>query len=202
MSEIHYVERVPRRRDFCGCPPCHLCYEPVITDDQQAPTFQEVMKEIYQEGPAPQTEQEYEWAHAAAHETRKELEALQSGGTYFEDEDRARMTAMQVDDLLKRAKKSAEAPKPLNRVNLDDMPAEAVQALERQAAKRKKQPADALEYYDEAMKKYAAAKEAYLRGKLTTSVQVPLSTNLTNYGVPAYAFSSAPGGSGGSGQGP
>jgi hypothetical protein len=122
MSEIHYVERVPRRSDFCGRPPCSICYDPVITDEQQAPTFQEVMKEIYGEGPAPQSEQEYEWAHAAAHQCREELEACRPDGETFADESRAQMMRMQIDDLLKQAKKASEAPKPLNRVNLDDMP--------------------------------------------------------------------------------
>lgn len=132
MSEIHYVERVPRRPDFCGCPPCPLCYDPVITDDQRAPTFSEIMKDIYQDGPIPQTQQEYEWAHAAAHQFRRELDERRPNGAYFEEQDRARMTQMQIDDLLKRAKAAAEAPKPLNRVNLDDMPVEAIEAAEKQ----------------------------------------------------------------------
>lgn len=131
MSEIHYVERVPRRYDFCGCPPCSLCYEPVLTDDQQAPTFQEVMQEIYVEGPMPQNEQEYEWAHAAAHQCRKELEEHKPTGEFFEAADRAKMTQMQIDDLLKTAKKASEAPKPLNRVNLDDMAVEQTEGVEK-----------------------------------------------------------------------
>ncbi len=126
MCEIHYVEIIPRRSDFCGCPPCPLCYEPVLTDDQKAPTFTEVMTEIYADGPAPQTEQEYQWAHAAAHQTRQELDALRNDGAFFAEQDRAHMTQVQIDDLLRQAKKLAEAPKPLNRVNLDDMqPVEA-----------------------------------------------------------------------------
>lgn len=122
---IQYIERAPRRPDFCGCPPCPLCYEPVITDDQQAPAFAQTMRTIYGEGPVPQTEQEYEWAHVAAHQCRQDLMS-RPREDYFDAADRARMTQMQIDDLLKRAKRAAEAPKPLNRVNLDDMPAQAV----------------------------------------------------------------------------
>jgi hypothetical protein len=152
MSEIHFVERVPRRPDFCGCPPCHLCYEPVISDDQQAPTFEEVMKSIYGDGPVPQTEQEYEWAHAAAHETRQELEALRADGTYFEEQDRAHMTEVQIEDMLKQARKSAAAPKPLNRVNLDDMPVEAIEA----ATKKKVPTKSPVEIFEQAQAQYQA----------------------------------------------
>lgn len=154
MSEIHYVERVPRRPDFCGCPPCPLCYEPVLTDDQEAPSFQETMKQIYEDRPAPQTQQEYEWAHAALYQMRQELD--ERDGTYFYEQDRVRMTAMQVNDLLKRAKKAAEAPKPLNTVNLDDMPIEAVEA----AAQPAKTPAQIFQeaqaaYQQQQMQQYA-----------------------------------------------
>lgn len=144
MSEIHYVERVPRRWDFCGCPPCPVCYDPVITDDQKAPIFEEVMKEIYGEGPKPQNEQEYEWAHVAAHHCREELKA----GDFFATEDRARMTQMQIDDLLKRAKKARQAPKPLNTVNLDDMPMETVSKMTQKAQVKEDVDARKTEYSD------------------------------------------------------
>lgn len=149
MSEIQYVERVPRRSDFCGCPPCPVCYDPVITDDQKAPAFEEVMTEIYGEGPKPQTEQEYEWAHVAAHQCREELKT-RSTGDFFEA-DRARMTQMQIDDLLKQAKRAADAPKPLNTVNLDDMPVEAIGKMTKENEReevdaKKRQPAFTEQY--------------------------------------------------------
>lgn len=162
MSQIHYVERVPRRADFCGCPPCPVCYDPVITDDQRASTFQQTMLEIYGEGPRPQNPQEYEWAHVAAHQFRQELK-VRPQGDVFEAEDRARMTQMQIDDLLKRAKKTAEAPKPLNRVNLDDMPAEAVIAqmtakdVRLAQAKFKEQTAQINSYVNQQIASYDAA---------------------------------------------
>ena len=153
MSEIHYVERSPRRSDFCGCPPCPICYDPVIIDGEKAPTFQEVMSDIYGEGPMPQTEQEYEWAHVAAHQCRKELEQ-RADGEFFQEQDRVKMTQIQIDDLLRRAKKAAEAPKPLNTVNLDDMPVEAVS---------RKQEED----QQKAQKRYDYAMSDYLNSQMT-----------------------------------
>lgn len=129
MAEIHYIEKSPRRWDFCGCPPCGLCYEPVLIADQKAPTFQEVMKVIYGDDPAPQTEQEYEWAHAAAFQTLQELDARQPEGGFYEAEDQTHTTQVRIDDLLKRARYKALAPKPLNRINLDDMPIEQIEAM-------------------------------------------------------------------------
>lgn len=176
MSEIHYAERVPRRSDFCGCPPCPLCYEPVITDDQQAPTFTEVMKEIYQDGPMPQAEQEYEWAHAAAHQMRKELDERRPDGSYFEEQDRARMTAMQVDDMLKRAKRAAEAPKPLNRVNLDDMPMAAIQAatVEQDTTSKKRAAAT----YEAARAVYAEAYNQMIKGQFDQVQQLAMTATI------------------------
>jgi len=169
MPEIHYIERVPRRSDFCGCPPCPICYNLVFTDDQEAPTFQEKMKEIYGEGPMPQNEQEYEWAHVAAHQCRQELKAP-SAGDFFADQDRAKMTQGQIDDLLKTARKAAVAPKPLNTVNLDDMPAETIsrKSVEEQVAVQKSAYAA-----QEAYMAKARANEQQVRQKLNELANNP-----------------------------
>ena len=169
MSEIHYIERVPRRSDFCGCPPCPMCYDPVITDDNQAPTFEEKMRAIYGEGPMPQNEQEYEWAHAAAHQCRKELNETRPEGGFFEAEDRARTTQMQIDDMLRRAKRAAEVPKPLNRVNLDDMP-----MVETQQVKEAAVPAAISEVYNEVYSRYMVSQlEQVSVEKAMRSVYLP-----------------------------
>lgn len=178
MSEIQYIERVPRRSDFCGCPPCPICYDPVITDEQQAPTFQDKMEQIYGEGPMPQTEQEYEWAHVAAHQCRQELKASPKGD--FFEAAQAKMTQMQIDDLLKRQKKAREAPKPLNTVNLDDMAAEAISTPE-PASEVPEDNFKKIEYAAREARARARAQEEILTSKMPAIAALNQQVNLQSY---------------------
>jgi len=91
-----WIEKVPRRFDFCGCPGCPLCYDwaddaPValaletgaLTQEiQQPPTFDEQMILIYgTQQERPKTLKEYEYCHIYVHSgqlEKEEAEAQQS----------------------------------------------------------------------------------------------------------------------------
>lgn len=85
-----WIEKVPRRFDFCGCPGCPLCYNwgedpPVVLAletgalpqevVQVAPTFDEQMVLIYgTDRPRPKDIKEYEYCHVYVHSGQMDKE--------------------------------------------------------------------------------------------------------------------------------
>ena len=177
MAKTIYVPKVPRRFDFCGAPPCPLCFNPVTLDDQPIPSFQELMREIYKGGPAPQNEKEYELAHVAAHQTRRELDDR------LREADEAQMTHRQVEALLRNKQCEARAPKPLNRVNCDDLAAkEAPEQQEKEAQKEQapvKVPVTVPAYGNQFQGLVSAYKQAMLEQQAQLSAATQVANNLS-----------------------
>lgn len=140
-----YVPKKPRRSDFCGCPPCPLCYDYVepappveVKVEEEAPVAETkpaepvVINGIVRMGQAilgrPPTLEEMPALTRAAetiHEQNKlrvqdEQRALQA----VKDADRENHIALMCGAVIKEKVRERSAPKPtptLNTVNLDDM---------------------------------------------------------------------------------
>lgn len=114
-----WVVRIPKRPDFCGCPPCPLCYnwatEPPAgrVQDKWVQEIIDGMSKFTQDmvGTKTPTANEAEVLNGAA-------EAIHAGNLSFGDRvdaefkaaDKAQHTARQMDDFL--AKKRADAVRP------------------------------------------------------------------------------------------
>lgn len=141
-----WVPRTPKRSDFCGCPPCPLCYdwatEPPTGRVQDA-WVQEIISGMTKftgdvlEGKKP-TESEKETLQKAAEKIHvANLNADRIYSDQLREADQAQNTQRQMDALLAAKRREAAAPKPLNTVVLDGRDLSYVEEEER----RKKEPA-------------------------------------------------------------
>jgi hypothetical protein len=140
-----WVPRTPKRSDFCGCPPCPLCYdwatEPPAGRVQDA-WVQEIISGMTKftgdvlEGKKP-TESEKETLQKAAEKIHvANLNADRIYSDQLREADQAQNTQRQMDALLAAKRREAAAPKLLNTVVLDGRDLSYVEEEER----RKKQP--------------------------------------------------------------
>lgn len=134
-----WVEKVPRRSDFCGCPGCPLCYnwvEPLVVDhevtqESKKPSFQEIMKEIFKDLPAPQSMEEYEFAHAYVRNLGKDNPEEQARiDAEFRERDEVQALTRFLDYARRNPKK--EPIKPLNTITCDSIGGEVIEARERE----------------------------------------------------------------------
>jgi hypothetical protein len=124
-----WVPRTPKRADFCGCPPCPICYawadgngtDPVDGIEQMA-------RDMLGRAPSPQEkatlEQSAEKIHIGNLARVKETEERIAAREAAEEQ---RWADIKMDAFLKQQRREAARPKPTvdSRPCLDDLPAEA-----------------------------------------------------------------------------
>lgn len=138
------VPKNPRTYDFCGCPPCGICFDWV--EDQPAEAAQEegIVEPVVVDGLEQMgrellgrepTEEERKIIKEAADRVHlRNLNQKIERDKIIEEQRQEfhdRHTAMQAEAAIKDAlrKKDAPAPVPVNTVNLDDMDPEKVREL-------------------------------------------------------------------------
>lgn len=144
-----FVEKRPRREDFCGCPPCPICYDYVQPAPPRAITIQEAETEVMEE-PEPVVVDGLEkmatdlLGRAPTEEERKIMKEagervhLNNKNAKIErDKLIAERQAEKEDEhfnkklmvKIKSIQDARNAPKPLNHVNIDDMDPEKVKEM-------------------------------------------------------------------------
>lgn len=140
-----WVIKIPKRSDFCGCPPCPLCFvfvdEDKLKRDQEAGIkkledkaevlsgIEKMARDLLGEIPAtPEQTKTLEDAAEKIHARNlvAQVEGPRNDGATFEEMDRAKRLEMQVKSGLKEARKLEEAKKradikPKPGKTLDDM---------------------------------------------------------------------------------
>ena len=129
-----YVPKTPRRFDFCGCPPCPLCYDYVIDVpvdvsmevEETAPVEQVVVdgvmrmaEELLGREPTPTElrvlkETAYKIHVENRNRTKQDEEA-------YREHDRTLRIEMTIDAILKEARRPKVERKELNPINIDMM---------------------------------------------------------------------------------
>lgn len=143
-----YVVKIPQRSDFCGCPPCPLCYdwvepappveveireirggELVVDKELQVPTgyridgMRKMVEDILGENvtPTPEQKQQLLEGAMAVHVRNLERNKLTEKEAVQETVDES-WVAKGVEALLTQRRKAAEnKSKPLNTVNIDSI---------------------------------------------------------------------------------
>lgn len=140
-----WVPRTPKRADFCGCPPCPLCYD-WATDAPagrvQDAWVQEIISGMTKftqdmlDGTAPTEAEEQVLKDAAEKIHVANLSRDERIAEEIRVADKAQHTARQMNAMLATKRSEAAVPKPLNTITLDGMDLSYVEEEER----RKKEP--------------------------------------------------------------
>lgn len=135
-----FVPKKPKRIDFCGCPPCPLCYvwveppppiEQVVEEPKEVDGIVKMGQIILGRDPTPDEMPALKRAAETIHEQNLlRTRDQQQAEAIRKNVDREQHIGMVCEAIIKDKARERNAPKPkeLNTVNLDDMEEAKVRA--------------------------------------------------------------------------